>query len=384
MINTTKYSLPFQYPTWSGEARSLGSVSLTEWLQTAPKLLEPVRVKVEVAGETAEAQLEAPSGAGFPIDPSRLHGCVLLTGTTGSLDGLVGYLAARRARVMNSHLVVMESGSPLAERVSASAIPGVEGYVAQRVDRMCSALFDDVPADARGALFTDELVETTERWLQELWQVGFFRAVSDRTLTREQYIYTLENMHQFVRWTTRILGRCVGHAHDGRLRDHFLDHLAGEVNHERLIETDLEALGVSVDFMKESMAPNAGTRIFMAVQESAVGFHHDPVMLMASPTAAEGMSAHLSPLFIESLLACIKGFGVAEPAKAARFLTSHVKTDGGDDGHWVGTIASIAHQLLSDSSQQMFLSTLRASMSGLKQSFADAADHMALFGPEPS
>ena len=49
-------------------------------------------------------------------------------------------------------------------------------------------------------------------FLDKVGQSAFFQAVDAGTLTREQYVYTLTQLHQFVRYTTRLLGRCVGAA----------------------------------------------------------------------------------------------------------------------------------------------------------------------------
>ena len=229
------------------------------------------------------------------------------------------------------------------------------------------------------SLHVAEVEETVNVWLADLYQRGFFRAVVDGTLAREQFVYTAANMHQFVRWTTRLLGLAVGSSHTRPLRDHFLRHLSGEVNHEVLLERDLAHLGVDVEYVVERMSPSPATRHFMAVQESLIAFHRDPVAFMASPLAAEGVASHQSVEFLEALENVIAGWTVREPRKAMSFFTSHVNTDGGDDGHWQTTLSLVGRHLRTETDTARFLATLRASMSALTAAYDEYVDDLAVF-----
>jgi hypothetical protein len=257
--------------------------------------------------------------------------------------------------------------------------------VAQRVDIAAHRAFE-AWADAGGplpdpALFGAEVEETIERWILDLYGRGFFRAVSEGTLAREQLVYALSNMHQFVRWTTRLLGLAVGSSHPRRLRDHFLAHLSGEINHELIIERDLAHLGADVAYVVERMAPSPGTRHFMAVQESLVAMHRDPLAFMASPLAAEGVASHLTPDFLQALEAVVAGWDVPEPRKAITFFTSHVQTDGGDDGHWETTLGLVRDHLRTEAHLAGFLGGLRASMAALTRAYDEYVDDLAVFSP---
>jgi hypothetical protein len=186
-------------------------------------------------------------------------------------------------------------------------------------------------------------------------------------------------MHHFVRWTTRLLGHAVAASNDVRLRNHYLAHLSGEINHEVIIERDLAALGEDVTFSTGSTVPDTGTRLFMAVQESLIGFHRDPVLFMASPLAAEGLASHLTPAFVERLTGCAASWGVREPARVISFFTSHVSTDGGEDGHWETTVSLLAEHLRSERDLQRFVGTMRASMKGLSLLYEAAIDDLEIF-----
>ena len=255
--------------------------------------------------------------------------------------------------------------------------------VAQRVDVAIDRAHAAWVAAGGGgldpALYLAEVEETIEVWLADLYERGFFRSVVDGTLTREQFVYTAANMHQFVRWTTRLLGLAVGNSHARPLRDHFLRHLSGEVNHEILIERDLAHLGVDVEYVVERMSPSPSTRHFMAIQESLIAFHRDPIAFMASPLAAEGVASHQTPAFLEALEDVIASWQVREPKKAMSFFTSHVHTDGGDDGHWEMTLSLVGRFLRTETDTARFLATMRASMAALTAAYDEYVDDLAVF-----
>jgi hypothetical protein len=307
---------------------------------------------------------------------------------------LLLYAAARRARIDGHTTLAAHVCDP--ERTVTGPLQFVplpagelrEGArvltpVAQRVDLAAHRAFqewaDGGDALPEPAMFVAELEETIERWILDLYGRGFFRAVFEGTLVREQLVYTLSNMHQFVRWTTRLLGLAVGSSHPRRLRDHFLAHLSGEINHEQIIERDLAHLGADVGFVVDWMVPTPGTRHFMAVQESLIGMHRDPRAFMASPLAAEGVASHLTPDFLQALEDVVASWGVVEPRKAITFFTSHVQTDGGDDGHWETTLGLVGEHLRSEAHLARFLGGLRASMTGLTRAYDEYVDDVAVF-----
>jgi len=311
---------------------------------------------------------------------------------------LLLYAAARRARLdgratLTAHICdpeKMVTGALQLVPLPAAELQERQGTstrllspVAQRVDVAAHQAFQ-AWADGGGslpdpALFVAEVEETIERWILDLYSRGFFRAVFEGTLVREQLVYALSNMHQFVRWTTRLLGLAVGSSHPRRLRDHFLAHLSGEINHELIIERDLAHLGADVGYVVDGMVPTPGTRHFMAVQESLIGMHRDPLAFMASPLAAEGVASHLTPDFLHALEAVVAGWGVPDPRKAITFFTSHVQTDGGDDGHWETTLGLVAEHLRTEADLARFMGGLRASMAALTRAYDEYVDDLAVF-----
>lgn len=169
----------------------------------------------------------------------------------------------------------------------------------------------------------------------------------------------------FVRWTTRVAARAVGYSHDRELRNHYLNHLKGEINHEIIIEQDLTYLGHDIDYLMKRSVPTSPTFKFMVVQESAVSFHHDPVLLAGSPLAAEGLTSHLPASLIDNLRECIASWGYTAPGNGMRFLTSHILTDGGDDGHWQEAIQAVVQNLSDEGRFQQILVMTRTSMAAL-------------------
>jgi len=125
----------------------------------------------------------------------------------------------------------------------------------------------------------------------------------------------------------------------------------------------------------------------MAVQESVIGFHNDPVLLMASPMAAEGMTAHLDQRFMDALRACVQSWGYERPDKATMFWSSHINTDGGESGHWQNTLDTVGRFLRSETDLQRFIGVMKTSMAALTRSYDSYVTDLSLFGasaqPEP-
>jgi hypothetical protein len=298
------------------------------------------------------------------------------------------YCAARRARIMERPNVLVATRE--AEKIpleGAAAFrpagPKVPALVTQRVDLLahytCVEL-ERLYAAPSAAFRTREVEESAKRWLATAPTWGFFRAVQTGTLTRAQYVYALSNIYQFVRHTTRLAARAIAHSPTTEMRSHFISHLNGEINHELIIEKDLEHLGEDARYVRDAMAPNGPTQEFMAIQESLIGYYEDPVLLMASPVAAEGVTAHLDEAFVKSLQGCLQSFGVEKPEKASRFFVSHMHTDGGDDGHWEMTVNFLGRCLKDEAKHQFFLRSMRSAMRGTQRLYDSFVEEIPSFG----
>jgi hypothetical protein len=310
---------------------------------------------------------------------------------------LLAYLALRRGRIeekTNVAAYLDERGNALRELLDLKTLANLPALgdargVCQRLDIAIHRAYRSAGPRGQAILrqvFIDEAVETLNRLIVPLLATPYFRAVDDRTLSREQYIYSLSNLHQFVRWTTRLLSRAVSLSDDPDLRAHFLNHLGGEVNHEVIIENDLAALGpdVDVDYVVHAMVPNLGTQEFMVVQESLIGFHEDPILFMAAPFAAEGFAANVTQRFITGLTDCARGWGVANPKKAVSFFASHVHFDGGDDGHWALTRDILASNLTDDAHLQQFVNAVKLAMNGFIHCYASYVDLLGIWTATPT
>jgi hypothetical protein len=218
--------------------------------------------------------------------------------------------------------------------------------------------------------FVPEAVEILKLWMESFFETSWFQAVHNGTLTKEQYIYTLSNTYQYVRHTTRLIGRAVGFSHDQKLRSHWINHLDGEIDHEVIIERDLKHLDADVNYVINGMVPNVATQEFMVAQESAIAFHQDPVLLMAAPFVAEGFTSHLDKSFIKSLEDCASKWGLINPKLATKFFTSHVSFDGGSDGHWENICTSLPQFLNDDIQLQHFLNINRLCMNAFENSYS--------------
>jgi GNAT superfamily N-acetyltransferase len=240
----------------------------------------------------------------------------------------------------------------------------------QDIARTAAYVYDGLLPDACRFLeesIANEIVHTVESKLDQFFCNPWFVAIRSQSLSRHQYIESLGNMHQFVRMTTRVIARAVSLTNDGILRNHFAQHLQGEIDHEKMLENDLRCLGADVDYVRDRMIPNKETRQFMVIQESLLGYRHDPVQYLAVPFCIEGFSANLNQHFLQDLAQCIIKFGGTP--KAMSFIRSHVITDGGVDGHWAKNLEVVRHSIRNDLQAQEFISLIHLTFEALEASY---------------
>ena len=295
------------------------------------------------------------------------------------------YASARLARVARRTTIVLGPGCnapPLLELGGFRSLPKVPVLLGGRVDSVLSRAAQACDQTGQPLLPTfliEEVIETVRAFVDRIYRTGIFKAVDDGTLTQEQYVHVLSQIHHYVRYTTRILGRCIAHAETSELRSHFISHLTGEINHELIIEKDLESLGADPAYVREQMTPNTSTYQFLLAELCLISHFQDPLLLTAAPLAAEGMAAHLRPAFVDHLQAIVASWGIADPCTATRFLSSHIDFDGGNDGHWEGSTRLLAAYLVDEPRLRWFLVALGACTEALERSYAAAVDEVALW-----
>lgn len=234
------------------------------------------------------------------------------------------------------------------------------------------------------SLMPDELIYMVEDGIDRFYETRWFKRVYEGSLTKGQYIEAISNMHAYVKWTTRLLATIAGVTEDRELRGAFLEHLNGEVDHELMLERDLDALDWDVEYVRSNLSPNPDILKFMAMQQSLAGFERDPVMFLVAPLVAEGLSANIAPEFIAMLQGCIKSWGIENPKKVMSFLHSHVYTDGGERGHWQSVQKVFMSRIDSESRFQYALNLSEAMMESMCSSYnryIDDAD-LAFVGRE--
>lgn len=299
------------------------------------------------------------------------------------------YAAGRRARIQGAMTVLAPvrdlaaaDTAVLGLRPTPHGRAGEHVLAAQRIDllmhRTWNAMVETNTTPAL-ALLAAEVEETIKRWVAGGGEWSFFKALRERRLAREQYVNTLSNTYQYVRHTTRLIGRAISASADPDLRKHWINHLNGEVNHEVIIERDLRHMGEDVDYVMRHMAPNRITQEFMAIQESMIAYYNDPVLMMASPLAAEAITAHLDQQFVDDLLYCAASWGIEEPKRACQFLISHMNTDGGEDGHWRMSIEALPKLIQNEARLSLFLTTNASSRRAIEGVFTAPVDDMAIW-----
>lgn len=297
------------------------------------------------------------------------------------------YVALRRQRMAGrSHYVTFtpKGGNLLSNRLrpwairDATSSEPTEVAVHGRIDEAMLRCFDALPEEhrdaVRGSGFVEEIRAAVMAGCARFVVNPFFEAARAGTLTQAQYIHSTANNHQFVRYTTRMLGLAVGACEDTGLRAHFAEHLSGEVNHEVWLEQDLEYLDADVDFVKQTMVSDAPILNFNFIQEAMTSFRRDPVVFMGVPIAIEGASAHMPAEAIEALRNCIRSWGYDKPKLGTRFLSSHIHTDGGHgdehEGHWGGTLRVIESYVRTERQQQQILRIVSLVFDALNDAYA--------------
>jgi len=299
------------------------------------------------------------------------------------------YAVGRRARIEGAMTLIaavtdLTASDTALLGLRATPHPKAAGHVlaAQRIDlwmhKSWLAMTESQTTPAF-QLLASEIEETIKRWTATGPEWSFFRALREQRLAREQYVYMLSNMYQFVRHTTRVIGRAIGASVDPELRKHWINHLNGEVNHEVIIERDLKHMGEDVEYVMRHMAPSGRTQEFMAIQESMIAYYNDPILMMASPLAAEAVTAHMDQSFVDDLLRSAARWGVAEPKRACQFLISHMNTDGGEDGHWRMSIDALPKLIQSETRLSMFLTTNASSRRAIQGVFTACVDDTAIW-----
>jgi hypothetical protein len=311
-------------------------------------------------------------------------------------DGLpaILYLALRRGRIWGRSTVAAYVTDPVPEgaaslrleKLSNAGPCGPLVAFAQVIDYAAYRTFTAVSPVMSSFLqkqFLSEAIETLERWTERFFKSAWFRAIYDGTLSRRQYIHTLEQQHQYVRYTTRLIAGALSWSDDRELRDHWRHHLEGEVNHELIIEKDLAHLDADVEYAVGPAIPHPVNLQFIMAQESIIGFRRNPALLMASAFVAEGFSSHLDQNFVDALNRVASSWGVKNPRLVTNFITSHINYDGGEDGHWAGICSALGRYLKTETQQQEFLAVIRLCMDAFERSYAAYAEDLVIFAAKP-
>lgn len=305
---------------------------------------------------------------------------------------LLMYAAMGWARLNGRSLAVgfMEEGEPpIKKLLGCEPIPGApkravqgadgrayfvlpsHGFISQLTCRAFEAMPRGLKHLVRHTLMPAELVETARAEIFEFYKNPWSEKVYAGSLTLNEYGRAIANLHQYVRWTTRLLAQITGQTDDPELRAHFIDHLGGEIDHERMLEADLRGLGWDVDWVMNRMAPDPDILNFMSVQQSLVSFERDPVLFLMVPLVAEGLSGFLNQEFIDALDRCMHSWGIQNPRSVTKFLRSHIHTDGGDDGHWAAVEKAIAGRIRDEAHHQRALSVIHAVSQSMKRAYAN-------------
>ncbi|HLB55751.1 MAG TPA: hypothetical protein VJK30_00270 [Coxiellaceae bacterium] len=309
-----------------------------------------------------------------------IHDAIFSDAKSQSLLPILSYFALRQARIWNCYTVI--APTQYQSLLKLSPLSFLPTIFSQQLSYAIFQAYEACNATEHTFIqtyFIHEILTTFQIWVENLFQNSWFRAIKTRTLTKEQYIITLYNLHAFVKYTTRLAARCVAYSDSRELRNHYINHLKGEVNHEVIIESDLRALHADVDYLINAHVAHPATNAFMTLQESVIGYKQNSALMLACPFIAEGMTANINSTFVTDLHETIKSWGVKSPDAASRFLTSHMKTDGGDDGHWIRVIMMIDKVIETEKQQREFLAIMNLATSSYGKGLGDNVDDYSLY-----
>lgn len=348
----------------------------------------------EYAKTQIERALQSEIQSKYHLTDNQLKNSIVLHAPTFSsahasenMTALLAYFALRQARIMGcEHVINVIDNDPAATEMRKilhlEALLHSPVLYAQKINYALYHAYNHCTQHQRDFIrnhFAHEILDTFHSWVSHLFQESWFTAVKTRTLSKEQYVSTLFNLHAFVKHTTRLAARCVAVCDARELRNHYINHLKGEINHEVIIESDLKGLHADVDYLIHHYVPATATAEFIVLQESIVAFRQDAVMMLACPFVAEGMTANISNRFVTDLHATIQSWGIKSPESVSRFLTSHMKTDGGDDGHWIRVIMMMDKYIHTEQQMQQFLNVLKLAMNGYAHGLNANIDDMGLW-----
>lgn len=306
----------------------------------------------------------------------RLESLNLTDGFSQPLLAALIYSALREGRIVGRSVAYIDC-SEYEDQVRAILHVRSGGMkyeiIRQRVDYGLYRAFTKCDTETQTVIastFPTEVVRTVEEYLSRFFSEGAWAcSVRNGALSREQYVATLFNLHSYVRYTTRLLGQCIGITADRRLRSHYIDHLKGEINHELIIERDLANLSEDVAYVAEALQPTPSTMGFMCIQESIVAFHRDPVMFLACPISAESFAAYVQADILDGLKRSIASWRRESPANVLHFVKSHSGLDGGPDGHWNRCVKILRSYVQTEPQMQRFSAIVHAGMSALASNY---------------
>lgn len=294
------------------------------------------------------------------------------------------YFGIKSARIYDKDIVITaknkQDNFPVMTMINGREIQELTNgklLIGQKIEYSLLGLANQLPCDSNEFItteFINDMYKMFFTWYDKFNKGSWCQAINNKTITKNQYISTLYNLHAYVKYTTRICARAVAHSDDPFLRNNYIDHFKGEINHEILIQKDLIKMGEDVDYLKNYYIPNTKTKSFMILQESTIGFYQDPILLLACPFVAEGISANFKDELLENLEETIGEWGVEKPDQAMRFFNSHVKFDGGEDGHWEDVIKILPLYVKTEHERQRFISIVKFGMDALYDSFNSNVD----------
>jgi len=167
----------------------------------------------------------------------------------------------------------------------------------------------------------------------------FGRRLVSGEVSRDEYVAFLVQTYHYVRWTRPLMVSGARNAGAGRdeLRRLFAQKAAEEAGHERWVLSDLHALGVPEEEVREA-PPCAAVRVYLSWNRWVAG-SGPPVALLGTAYVLESTSAAFADLIAGGL---VERSSIPGVETAVRFLRGHGAADPGHERELAALLDRVA------------------------------------------
>lgn len=232
-------------------------------------------------------------------------------------------------------------------------------------------------SDILGDMLMDDVETYTASCVEEFQELTFWKRAKAKTLSKYEYLNLLSDMHQYVRMTTRMLALAAGNTESAELRKYYIDHVQEEIDHEKILESDMSYLGGDAKFLLHDRPMSTCARLINSLGESLINTRRTTDLYLAIPLVLESMAGSLGKEQMSSLLNCIKSWGYDKPQNGASMLISH---SGFDVSHMQKDLEMISAYVTTEKQKRELLVNMKITLQAVESMFNQA--EISIFAKE--